>query len=339
MIKRILYIAFQYEYGFKANGPALNYKAWYENFLKLGFEVETVFYEDFSKDALQGEIINKASAYQPDLVFFILQKEQIEVSTLKKLKSDGFFIVNFFGDDQWRFDSFSSLYAPHFSACITTDKFSIRKYQNIGQKNIIRSQWASLESNVHSESLNYQYDVSFIGGANPYRKWFVNELKKKGITVQCFGQGWENGRVSFERMEEIFATSKINLNLSNSISYDIRYLLSSLKAAILTFKALIKSGKNASQTKARNFEIPVQGGFQLTDYVPSLEDYFRIGEEVVCYTSVEDAALLIAYYLENETKRESIKKEGVNRARYEHTFKHRIVEFIKVLEEMKNGLQ
>ena len=37
------------------------------------------------------------------------------------------------------------------------------------------------------------------------------------------------------------------------------------------------------QIKGRNFEIPGCGGFLLTDYVPGLERYFQIGEEIVCY--------------------------------------------------------
>jgi hypothetical protein len=42
-IKKILYIAFKYEYGKQENGTALNYKAWFENFEKLGYEIEGIF--------------------------------------------------------------------------------------------------------------------------------------------------------------------------------------------------------------------------------------------------------------------------------------------------------
>ena len=44
MIKKILYIAFNYEYGKKENGLALNYKAWFKNFEKLGYDVEGIFF-------------------------------------------------------------------------------------------------------------------------------------------------------------------------------------------------------------------------------------------------------------------------------------------------------
>ena len=335
MIKSILYIAFQYDNGIKENGYAINYKAWYENFVKLGYKVDTLFYEDYSREELQERIISKVGISKPDMLFFILQQEQIDVGTLKTLKEKGFFTVNFFGDDQWRFDNWSSRFALHFSACITTDKFSVDKYKEIGQNNIIRSQWASLESDTDAQNVKYKYDVTFIGGMNRTRKWFVEQLLKKGIEVQCFGGGWDNGRVTYAEMEEIFLTSKINLNLSNSTNYDIRYMISSLKAFLSTIRAVLSGGKNSSQTKARNFEIPVQGGFQLTDYVPTIEDYFEIGKEISCYRDIDEAELLIKYYLTHEDERKSMQLAGVKRARLEHTFKNRIVNFMLEVEKIK----
>ena len=330
MIKKILYIAFNYEYGKKENGVALNYKAWFKNFEKLGYDVEGIFFENFDHENLQKKILQKTREINADLVFFILQKKQVDKETLKKLQNMNYFIVNFFGDDQWRFDSFSNEFANLFNACITTDKFSLEKYKAIGQKNIIRSQWASLESNVKYKDIKYNYDVSFVGGANSFRIWFIKELAKRNIKVNCFGSGWDNGRVSFEQMENIFASSKINLNISNSVQYDMRYLLASPKNIINTFR----SKKKISQTKARIFEIPAHGGFELTEYVPSLEDYFDIGKEIACYNNIDEAELLINYFLTHEFEREKIKLAGVERARNEHTYKNRIIEFMKKLELM-----
>ena len=329
MMKKILYIAFKYEYGIEKNGEALNKKAFHNNFIELGYEVEGVFFEDYSKKDLQKAIIDKAKEFQPDIIFFILQKDQIEIETLKELRKNSFFIVNWFGDDQWRFDNFSKNYALYFDVVITTDKFSVDKYKNIGQKNVIRSQWASLDSDIEYKNIKYKYDVSFIGGINPFRKWFVEQLEKKGIKVACFGSGWKNGRVTYEEMEQIFVTSKINLNISNSTQYDIRYLLSNPRHILSTIRGI----KNRSQTKARIFEIPVQGGFELTEYVPSLEDYFDVGKEIVCYKDIDECELLIRYYLKHDDEREKIKIKGIKKARLNHTYKHRIKNFLKEIEE------
>ena len=204
MIKKILYIAFEYEFGNPNNGYAINYKAWYENFIKLGYQVEPIFYDRYSKDELQKKIIDQATKIKPDLIFFHSSKITCRKENSKNIAGFKFFCCKFFfGDDQWRFDNYSKMFANYFNACITTDKFSVEKYRDIGQHNVIRSQWGSLESTVEYENICYQYDVSFVGGKNPFRKWFINELEKRSIKVNCFGDGWKNGRVTYSQMEKI----------------------------------------------------------------------------------------------------------------------------------------
>lgn len=153
--------------------------------------------------------------------------------------------------------------------------------------------------------------------------------------MECFGNGWRNGRISYEQMDEIMLTSKINLNISNSISYDIRYLIYNPKNILSLIKSLFKGGsKNIEQPKARIFEIPVRGGFEITEYVSTLEDYFNIGKNIVCYSSVDESALLINYYLKNDSEREQIKINSIKYARENHTYKHRTIEFMKEIENI-----
>jgi spore maturation protein CgeB len=337
MIKKILFIALKYSYGKKERGEALNKKAHSDKLKELGYIVENLWLDDYSSnEELQTSILIKAKEFNPDMIFFKIFRFEIKFETLKKLKKS-FFLVNWFGDDQWRFKDFTSKYANYFDICITTDKFSIEKYKAIGQKNIIRSQHASFENYNDYKTVFYKYDVSFIGGVNPFRKWFVKELKKRDIKVHCFGNGWSNGRITYDEMNNIMLNSKINLNISNSISYDSRYFLDNPRNILSMIKGILKGGsKNISQTKARIFEIPVRGGFELTEYVPTLEEYFCIGQNMVCYSSVDEAALWIKYYLDNEQERELIKINSVKHARANHTYKHRTVEFMKQIEEIYN---
>ena len=331
-IKTILYIGSEFEHSIKEKGDSLNKRAYYSNFIKLGYKVTPIWY-DTNGDDLQNNIIEIANDLKPDMVFFVLQETQIDKKTLVALKKNNHFMVNYFGDDQWRFNDFSKYYANYLDVCITTDKFSVDKYKDIGQKNIIRSQWASLGSDVEYKNIEYKYDVSFIGGSSTYRVWFVNELSKVGIKVHCFGDRWDNGRVSYEEMEHIFVTSKINLNISNSTQYDIRYLLKNPRNILNT----LRGKKNVSQTKARIFEIPVHGGFELTEYVPSIEDYFNLSNEIRCYKDIDEAKLLINYYLSHNEEREAIRTAGIKRARKEHTFYSRVVDFMKEIEEINDN--
>ena len=95
------------------------------------------------------------------------------------------------------------------------------------------------------------------------------------------------------------------MNISNSCSYDIRFL----KDKPFTFiRQLLRTSKTSSQIKARNFEIPALNAFQLTDYVPFLEKYLKIGEEVVCFNDVNELVDLIKYYIDFDEEREKIKE-------------------------------
>tara|TARA_S200000501_G_C20855786_1_gene757697 strand:+ start:1066 stop:2094 length:1029 start_codon:yes stop_codon:yes gene_type:complete len=329
MIKKILIIALKYSYGNKNYGPSINKGALEDSFKNLGFSTRTIWIDEHEKKSLNQLIISEAEKFNPDLVFFKLFKDEIYSETLLKLKK-GFKTVNWFGDDPWRFDSFAKYYANKFTFVITTNKYSTNLYNNIGQNKVIMSQHASFPSEVPYKKVNYKYDVSFVGTKSAYRDWFIKKLRKKGINCHCFGKGWENGLVSYEKMGNIFNTSKVNLNINNCVNYDLRVNFHNPKNLIEVLKALIiKNRKIHSHIKARNFEIPVNGGFQLTDYIPGIEDYFKIGKELMCYKDFEDALSLIKYLLKNEKEREIIKINSVIRARKQHTYSCRMKDIIE----------
>lgn len=327
---KILYVDMLHDYGDKNRGfNVIGQDGFISSMKFLGHDVDTFYYDNFlsKPDELQVELKRQADIIQPDLIFFNLFTDQFSLETLDYL-ADRYKTINWFGDDQWRFENFTAHYAKHFSYVITTDKFAIDKYRQLGCQNIIYSQWAAIDSHKLGEFGEYKYDVSFVGSFHPYRKWFIDELKKSGINVVAFGNGWPSGPLSSDDMNKLFFESKINLNLSNSRCFDIRYILTHLEG----IKSLIRGGKTASQIKARNFEIPHFGGFQLTDFVPFLGDYFDIGQEVICYKDVDEAAILIKYYLQNDTERESIRDNGIKRAREQHGYIHRLERILEQID-------
>ncbi|MCM8758624.1 MAG: glycosyltransferase [Candidatus Omnitrophica bacterium] len=324
---KIIPVFLHYDYGIKERGETIEYAGggWFAALKQLGHDVYPFWWDDyiFDKEKLQKQLIGYADSIKPDIILFILMRDEFTFETLDYLK-ERYITINWFWDDQWRFESFTRYYAPHFTYCITTDKFAISKYKLIGYQNVIFSSPACHDyaTNIDFEKVEYKYDVSFVGQNSTYRRWVIKQLRKRGIDVVCFGYGWPRGPISYEEMTEIFRTSKINLNISNSISYDIRFIFSNYK----NFKTFLKSKKRVEQIKQRNFEIPAFGGFQLTNYVPSLEDHFEIGKEIAIYTGIDDLLLQIIYYLENEEARKKIAIAGYKKVlslgpTYVHRFK------------------
>ncbi len=327
--KKLLAVFLEFDYGSSSRGPSLERIYFYENLKNLVADIKVFWYDHYLNkiELLQKDLIAEAQNYKPDLIFFIPYTDQFTFETLAHLKNK-YTTYAWFGDDQWRFESYSSKYAPYFSFVSTTDPWSVSKYKKIGISPIL-TQWAGqLTSKLTVKPGvpdKFKYDVTFVGGYNEFRGWFIKTLATRGVKVECFGSGWPNGRISFQEMEDIFRLSKINLNLSNSVTNDIRFICSGLRS----FARWAISPKRNEQIKARNFEIPLAGGFQLSNYVLGLERYLEIGREIAVYTSPEECIQQIEYYLENEDQRRLIISNSFQRCVQEHTYFQRLE---KILE-------
>jgi len=329
--KRVLCVLMQWDYCDRSRGPGGDKAVFLDTISGLVADAQPFWYDDYVNDPAQLRrlLLEKAAACKPDLVFYASFRDQLDAATLAELNKKSQTCA-WFGDDTWRFDSYSSKLAPHFTHVLTTDPFCLEKYRAIGVKPIL-TQWAALpQGEIPAEPPaggKFSYDVSFVGGYNRVRAWFLKQLESLGVKVAVFGPGWPAGKVSPEEMLLIFRESRINLNLSNSISRDIRFVLSSPRA----LASYLRYTKTAEQIKARNFEIPLAGGFQLTNYAAGLERYLDIGREVALFSSPEECAGQVRYYLANEEERAAIAAAGLRRAAAEHTYQKR---FEKIFTEI-----
>lgn len=334
---KILCAFLKYDYGIKARGDSIEKKYFYPSLLEISKDVipfwleENGFNED--RDLLQKRLISVCDNEKPDIIFFVLMKDEIRIDTIKKL-SEKYVTINWFCDDHWRFETFTKFLAPFFSYNITNDKYSLLKYYRIGVKNVKVSQWGTIfyNENLDIENIHYLYDISFIGSKNIVREWFIKNLFKRGINVKCFGSGWNNERVSYDKMNEIFLKSKINLNLSNSIPDDYHFIFYSPK----TFLSFLRSKKRTEQIKSRNFEISAAGGFQISNYAPGIEDYYIIGKEIIIFYGLKDLEKKIKYFLENEESRKEILKKGFLKSKnytYKNIFQNLFQEILNDVKE------
>jgi spore maturation protein CgeB len=133
------------------------------------------------------------------------------------------------------------------------------------------------------------------------------------------GYRWPKGEVDQAGMVRLFNESRINLNLSNSASWDMRYLASSPRALINR----LRSKKNIEQMKARMFEINGCKTFQLSYYVEGLSHCYEIDREISVYADADDLVQKVKFYLAHEDRRESIAAAGYERTLRDHTFASR----------------
>lgn len=311
----------KHNYGDPKRGLSFEYFNFYQSLGSLGHEVELFdFFEihrSFGAEEMHRQLRERVQIFQPDLAFFSLYTDQFIESELDKLKQLTATLC-FFHDDTWR-EEFSRHWARHFTYFTTPDIYGVLKYRAIGLNNVLFFPFGCDTSTYKKLAGEKKYDVSFVGSWHPYREWLVKKIREAGISVHVRGYGWKEGIVEQKEMIEIFNQSRINLNLSNTSSWDMRYLLSSPRGVWNS----VRSPKSIEQIKARHFEINACGSLQLTYYVEGLERFYKIGEEISIYLSVDDLIRKIRALLSDNKRREEISESGYQRAVLEHSYKKR----------------
>ncbi len=369
----ILYVAMKHDYGRPEQGPSFEHWNFYDSLVRMG---HTVLYFDFmtlkktrGRDAMNRRLLEVARAERPALMFTVLFRDEIDPDVVRRIpEASGAVTLNWFCDDVWRFDDFSRRMAPAFSWAVTTASSALPKYERIGYRNVIKSMWACNHFLYRRlPDLPLAHDLTFVGQPHGDRRRIVAALREAGLEVSVWGQGWEQGRLSQERMIEVFNQSRINLNLAKTssgpatlgkraggaprraVSAALRGLpggahLTALGKRILAsaragrrgapdqpLHVPLDAGDLPSQIKGRNFEVPGCGGFLLTDPAEDLERYYQPDREVVLFRSLRDLIDRARHYLRHEEERAAIARAGYERTLREHTYVHRFTDIFRAL--------
>ncbi|MCP3980401.1 MAG: glycosyltransferase [bacterium] len=348
---RVLYAALRYDYGKPEQGYSFEHYNFFDSLRRLGHEVlyfdYTSLMAEFGRDGMNRRLLEVARAEQPDVLFCVLFGDELDRDVMRRISDSGWTrTVNWFCDDHWRFDDFSSRWAPAFNWVVTTSSAALERYRAAGIEHAIKSQWACNHFLYRPADGPPQYDVTFVGQPHGARREIVLGLRDAGIRVDAWGQGWEHGRLDQERMVEVFGRSRINLNLSASSVGGLsglprvraaigRRARRALRGVGLTppmtggraraLDALLASG-GPDQIKGRNFEVPGCGGFLLTGRADNLDEYYAEPAELAGFDSFSELLATVRHYLRNEDERAATARAGYERTLREHTYAHRFAD-------------
>jgi spore maturation protein CgeB len=87
----------------------------------------------------------------------------------------------------------------------------------------------------------------------------------------------------------------------------------------------------------RTFEIAGCGGFQIADMRPRLPELFEPDREIVTFETADELKDKVDYYLDRPEQRQAIADAGYARAHAEHTYRHRLLRLLRVLEGQRRG--
>lgn len=353
---KILYVGNKYDYMNPKRGFSFEHYNLYNTLKTMnGGENEVIYFavdeliQKESKEEINKNLLRITYKEKPNFIWFfggnIIKKETVKELTEKS----GAITIIWMSDDHWAFERGSKYWAHLFHWVATTDSKAPEKYKKIGYNNVIKTQWAYNPLVYKKLDFPKIYDVIFIGHPHSNRKVMIDKLIKKGINVQCWGFGWKNGRISQDDMVKKICQSKICLNFSKSSGilwkelanlflnrrmYDRKIMVNTPREFIDNLKSFLATMKT-NQIKGKNFEVPGCGSFLLTEHADNLENYYKIGEEVVCFSGMKDLEEKIKYYLNNGEERERIASAGYERTLREHTFEKRLNKIFETIGLVK----
>lgn len=334
MTERVLFVASLYNNGIEAHGLSYEYYNLYQPLEQaVGKVVDTFDFMQKTHEAgfqrMNESLLEKVKRDRPAFVLVVPFRDEFDPAMMDEIKSYTTTVAYFF-DDVWRRE-YSASWAPHFTYVTTSDINGVRRFREAGSHNAIYSPFGCNHEIFAKKNLEKTYDVAFVGQFHPYRAWWIRQVRRAGIKVAVWGHGWDTGSVGEEELVRIFNQARINLNLSNSASWDMRYVLTlrrPLWETLRTWKRTARSlmrgdSKTREQVKGRHFEISACGGFQVSYYVEGLERHYRIGEEIALCVSPDDLIETIRYYLKHDDEREAIALRAYERTAREHTMERR----------------
>ena len=247
--------------------------------------------------------------FKPDLIFCcvtgdasLTPAEPIVWDIIPKITEKGNIkTFNWFCDDTWRFDNFSSKVCNLFTACSTPEPDYVQSYRDIGYNNIIVGGWHINHKYYPTEKLEKKYDVTFIGQLNnPDRKRYINYLKENDISVSNF-----HG-LSHDEMTKVWTQTKIGLNFSKNFN----------------------GTPVRTQMKLRPFEITAaRDTMLLTEHHSVLEHFFNIDKEIVTFKSAKEMLTKVKILLDRNNVRKKIAMAGNKRFGEEHS-SHKRMEYV-----------
>ncbi len=321
---KIVLAIMKYDYGVKERGHSYEYFNIYlplcdvfgkENIILFDYLSE---FKDSGKSKMNEKLRELINSEKPDCAIFCLFENEFDENIIQSLKDKTKTLVYFF-DDPWR-QIFVRHWINYFTYFSTPDYFMYRNYQLENIKNVFFTPFGYNSSFYKKLDLKTIYDISFVGGYSPLRKWIIKNLIDEGLKVNVFGRGWGKDAkwISQEQVVEVFNQSKINLNLSNAVYNDIKFLFWAA-TSLTNIKQLYFLKKIKEQVKGRHYEINGCGGFQLSYFVPGLNLVYEIDKEIAVYEDIKFIPNAVKFYLKDEETRTSIANKGYERSIKDHS--------------------
>ncbi len=269
-----------------------------------------------------------------DIFFSYFASSYCYPEVIDEIRNMGIMTVNWFCNASYQFYLVEDI-APHFDYCLVPEKFMLESYTAAGA-NPYHFQESANPRIYQRKVLPSEYDITFIGGRYANRFDYIRVLYNQNIDIHAFGEKWISSKTGRANLPEEWLRKimgKLNPsfdNLHGFVSDEEMVNIFNQSKINLGFSICGNTHLDAvpiRQVRLRDFEIPMAGGFYLSEINPELEEFFEPEKEVIFFADTKECIDKTHFYLKNENLRKEIALAAWKRAQAEHTTQKRLEDF------------
>lgn len=282
------------------------------------------FVNRLEKNRMNQSLVDIVKSYHPD-VLLVLMGENILPETLKEIKQFGTITVNWFHDSvlaSIRKDFVQDI-SPYYDYFFIIDSEEVLNYVKISS-GYVKSLPLGCAPEIHRtinltevEKKKYGSDICFVGTVKYKRADVLKYLKDFDLAIWGYWLEKIPELKKFYRCQYVFGDEAVKIYNASKIALDIH----------LSYGT---EDKRFNVTP-RVFEVPATGAFLMVDENPCLKDLYKVGEEIICYSDMDDLKEKIKYFLSHPDERKKIAQKGQQRAYREHTYEKRLKEIFSII--------
>lgn len=264
-------------------------------------------------DNLNGRLLDMVKIYNPDIIF-VVKGNLIYAKVLAHIRNTypATKLVSWSLDDMFAWHNRSLFYTlglKFYDFVFTSKSYNVDELKSLGAKKVIFL-YQAFSQKYHkpyrlNANLGKVIDILFIGFAEKDRFEYLEYLASNNLKISVYGSGWNRKKYTkhYDNLE---------IHPYDLIGDDYARAISNAK---ITLCFLRKANRDLHTS--RSIEIPAIGGFMIAERTDEHKVLFEEDKEAVYFESKHELLEKIAYYLANDSARESIRLEGLKRCETE----------------------
>ena len=279
-------------------------------------------------------VLRAAETFQPDLLL-AFKAQHLEAATLTALRRNGVSLYNYYPDTSaFAHGSLLAESLPEYDCVFYTKRFwnsDVRSRISLRQSFYVAHGY---DVEIHRppeleerDRIQYQTDAVVIATHTRHKEEVLHELLafRPRLKLTVWGNQWQQ-RCTSARVKQFIKGEPLVGD-----SYAKAICAAKINLALLSGK--VQGSSRGDETTTRTYEIPACGGFMLHERSPELLELYKEGEEVACFSSPQELAEKIDYYLAHPEKRDAIAGAGHRRCVPAYSYDNRMAEILRWHEE------